>query len=74
MFLIGSIYRLVADYFRARQTDAVALAVYAVAAWPLINSQESVIAGGVLGLIKFMVVLALTLLVMARVQYMWSRR
>jgi uncharacterized membrane protein len=73
MFIIGSVYRLMANYFLGRRTDAVALAVYAVAAWPLVNSQESVIAGGVLGLMKFMVVLAITLLVISRVQHMWSR-
>lgn len=73
MFAIGAVYRMISQYFIGRCDSPIALAVYAVAAWPLINSQESVIAGGVLGMIKFMAVLAITLLAVVRLQRFLAR-
>jgi hypothetical protein len=61
MFLIGAAYRVLDGYLIARRDDIVALAIYAVIAWPLINGQESIVADGLVGVIKVMAVLALAL-------------
>jgi hypothetical protein len=61
MVAIGGIYRLMADYLHRRWSDPVALAVFSVVAWDLINLQESIVAVGVFGLLKLMVFLLLAM-------------
>jgi hypothetical protein len=68
MVAIGGIYRLMADYFHGRRSDPVALAVFSVVAWDLINLQESIVAVGVFGLLKLMVFLLLVLALATRLQ------
>jgi hypothetical protein len=73
MWVVGAVYRLVADYFGRRRSDPVALAVFSVAAWSIINLQESIIAVGLFGLIKLMVFLLLVLVAASRIQRAWRR-
>jgi hypothetical protein len=73
MLLVGAIYRLIGDYFGGRTSDPVALAVYAVSAWNVINLQEAILAVGLFGLIKLMVFLLLALAVANRVQQLRVR-
>jgi hypothetical protein len=73
MFLIGGVYRVLGDYFIARKTEIVSLAIYAASAWPLINAQEAIIAGGLIGTLKRMAVLAIVLVIGVRIQDMASR-
>lgn len=61
MCIVGGFYRLLADYFAGRRSEPLALAVYAVAAWDVINLQESIVAVGLFGLIKLMLFLLLVL-------------
>jgi hypothetical protein len=72
MVVIGGIYRLMADYFHRRRSDPVALAVFSVVAWDLINLQESIVAVGVFGLLKLMIFLLLVLAAACRFQRMVS--
>lgn len=74
MFFVGALYRLLGIYFAGRRTHAGALAVYAISAWPLINAQESILAGGLMGTIKTMAVLAFVLILFGRVQQVRLRR
>jgi hypothetical protein len=68
MMAIGAIYRLLADYLHRRRSDPVALAVFSVVAWDLINLQESIVAVGVLGLLKLLVFLLLAMALATRLQ------
>lgn len=66
MFLLGAMYRVIGAFFESRQRDAVTLAIYAALSWPLINAQEAIIAGGLVGIIKAMAVLVVVLITAAR--------
>jgi hypothetical protein len=63
MFLLGGAYRLIADYLADRRANPVALGVYAMLALPLVESQESIIAQGLFGVIKLGLVLVILLAV-----------
>jgi hypothetical protein len=56
MALVGAVYRGVGDYLAARGDDAVALAIYAGIAWPIVSSQETILASGMTGMLKTLVV------------------
>jgi hypothetical protein len=56
MALVGAVYRGVGDYLAARCDDAVALAIYAGIAWPIVSSQETILASGMTGMLKTLVV------------------
>jgi hypothetical protein len=64
MFLLGGVYRLISDYLAGRRANPLVLAVYALLAWPLVESQETIIAQGLFGAIKLGVVLVIILAVM----------
>lgn len=49
---VGAVYRVIGDYYRRRDDDPIALAIYATVAWTVINTQETVVAAGVIGLLK----------------------
>lgn len=68
MPLVGSVFRFIEQYFQARTTDAAILAVYAVAAWYLIGSQETIIALGLVSLIKLMLIVAGMLILIIAIQ------
>lgn len=57
MFVIGSIYRLLDDLLRNRWRTAGTAAVYSVILWPLIQSQGTIFAQGLMGCLKLLVVL-----------------
>ena len=73
MFIIGSVYRLLGDYLIGRKTDPLTLAVYATLAWVLVNSQEAIVAGSVLGIFKLATVLVIALLAASRLQHVWAK-
>jgi hypothetical protein len=68
MAVIGAFLRLVGDYFIGRKDDPAALAVYATAAWELVNGQESIVAVGLFGVVKLMLVLGLLLALVNKIQ------
>src|SRR5262249_43558017 len=74
MTLVGALYRLIGDYFAARQSDAAILAVYAVAAWPLVNGQETIVALGLFGVFKAMLFFALVIMLTTAIQRRWATR
>jgi hypothetical protein len=74
MFVLGAVYRVIGDYFAGRHKEAASLAVYAASAWPLINAQEAIIAGGLIGIIKGMAVFALALAACLGLQQVAERR
>jgi hypothetical protein len=61
MAVLGSVFRGINDYFAARDSDPAPLAVYSISAVPLINGLESIVAVGLLGLLKTLVVMMLLL-------------
>ena len=73
MFFLGGCYRLLAGFLVGRGTDPLALAVYASVAWSLINAQEAVVAGGLIGTIKEIGVMSVALFGVTRLQAAWSR-
>lgn len=58
MVAYGMLFRLLSELTAARKTDPLALALYSVLAWPLINGLEGIFVGAFLGLIKAGAVLA----------------
>ena len=52
MPLIGAVYRLINDVLAARATNPGTLALWAVAVWPLVHGQESIVAVGLIGVLK----------------------
>ena len=61
MALLGAVYRALNDYFAARRSDPATLALYSIAALPLINGLESIVAVGLMGLLKTLFVMMLLL-------------
>jgi hypothetical protein len=61
MPLVGGVFRFIGDYVSARTRDPAALAIYAVIAWPLISIHETIIAMGLVTVLKLMFVSALLL-------------
>lgn len=59
MPLVGLLYRVVSTALQSRRGDPGVLALYAVASWPLLESHENVIALGLVGTIKVLLVLGL---------------
>lgn len=72
MPLIGGFYRLIGDYFEARGRDVAILAVYAVTAWQFVNGQETIIAVGLVGVFKLMLVFALMISLATAIQRRWA--
>lgn len=68
MPLIGGFYRLLGDYFSERKRDGAILAVYAVTAWQLVNGQETIIALGLVAIVKIMLVFAFMIMVTTAIQ------
>jgi hypothetical protein len=56
MPLLGGAYRFLNDLLAERRTEPVVLAFYAALAWPLISSQETIMANGLTGIIKLLMV------------------
>lgn len=73
MLLVGGFYRLLGDYFIDRNHDAAILAVYAVIAWQLLNGQENIMALGIVGNIKLMLILAVMIVLTTAIQRRWGR-
>jgi hypothetical protein len=59
MPLIGAVYWWLADVLRNRSDQPVVLAIYAVAAWPIVQSQGTITAQGLMGVLKLVAVLSL---------------
>lgn len=59
MMLIGAAYRFFGEYVRDRRDSPGPLAVYALMAWPLISAHEAILAVGVVGATKLIIVFAL---------------
>jgi hypothetical protein len=68
MPLVGAVYRVIGDYFGARRSDSAILAVYAVAAWQLVNGQETIVALGLFGVFKAMLFFAVLILLTTAIQ------
>jgi hypothetical protein len=58
---LGAVFRALNDYFAARDSEPAALAVYSITALPLINCLESIVAVGLVGLLKSVFVMLLLL-------------
>jgi hypothetical protein len=55
MIAVGAVYRAIGDYLAARGDDPAALAIYAGLAWPILSSQETILASGLTGVLKILV-------------------
>jgi hypothetical protein len=66
MPIIGAIYRLINDYFRSRRDNPYALAIYALAAWPFVSGLETIIAIGLIGVVKTLVFLGVLMFVLGK--------
>jgi hypothetical protein len=66
MPILGSFYRVLNDYFGARRDDPLAVAVYAVSAGSLVIGAETIVALGLTGVVKQMIVLTALAAVVAR--------
>ncbi len=73
LFVLGGMYRIISAVLAGRAKEPLVLALYASVAWTLINAQEAIVAGGVLGTIKEIGVLGVALAGAARLQALWSR-
>jgi hypothetical protein len=67
MPFVGGAYRLLGDYCGERRRDAASLAFYAVLAWPIASSQETILSNGLTGIFKALIALALIVAVVAKV-------
>jgi hypothetical protein len=73
MPLVGIAYRLISDVLGGRRRSPVALALYSVTAWSLINEHGVVIGLGLVGTIKTLLVLGILLVVPVRLACLRSR-
>lgn len=64
MLVIGAIYRLVSDVTAGRRDNPLTLAIYAVSLLPLVTSLGVIVALGLVGTIKLMLVLGVALLIL----------
>jgi hypothetical protein len=71
MPLVGGAYRVIGDCLSGRRGNALVLAVYGTFAWDLVSGQEVIIALGVAGTVKAIVVL---LLFVGGLAFLFSRR
>jgi hypothetical protein len=55
MVAVGGVYRAIGDYLDARGDEPAALAIYAALAWPILSSQETILASGLTGVVKILV-------------------
>jgi hypothetical protein len=74
MAALGAVFRAFNDYLAARDSDPAALGVYSIAALPLINGLESIVAVGVAGLFKSVFVMLVLLWAAIAVAERLSRR
>jgi hypothetical protein len=74
MTVLGAVCRGLNDYFADRHFEPVALALYSVAALPLINGLESIVAVGLVGLLKALFVMIVLIWVAKAVAERLSRR
>ncbi len=61
LVLVGGVYRVIGDYYGRRSDDPLALAIYATVAWAIVNTQETVVAAGVVGILKQLVIFTVLL-------------
>jgi nitrate reductase NapE component len=73
MPIVGGLYRLFGDYLRRRREEPGTLAVYAVLSWPIISAHEAILAVGVVGVIKTMLIYGLVLFLVERLAQAPSR-
>jgi hypothetical protein len=59
MPLVGGVYRILADFLSGRRGNFLILALYGTLAWELLSGQEVIIAHGLAGVIKAVVVVLL---------------
>jgi len=57
MSVVGAVYRLLSDILGGRRDSPVALAIYGTVAWDLVAGQEVILALGLIGTVKTMLVL-----------------
>lgn len=67
MPLVGALYRLINDYLRPRAGSPFVLALYALAAWPFISGLETIVALGLIGVIKMLIFLGGILLIVGKI-------
>jgi hypothetical protein len=73
MPLVGLAYRLISDVLGDRARNPVALALYSVAAWSVLHEHGVVVALGLVGTIKTLLVLGLFLVVSVRIAALGGR-
>jgi hypothetical protein len=61
MVAVGAVYRAIGEYLSGRAEDPVALAIYAALAWPILSSQETILASGLSGVLKILVAFTILL-------------
>jgi hypothetical protein len=61
MLAVGAAYRSIADYLGARGDDPGILAIYAALSWPILSSQEVILASGLAGVLKMLAAFSVTL-------------
>jgi hypothetical protein len=74
MAVLGAVFRGLNDYFADRHSEPVTLALYSVAALPLINGLEGIVAVGVIGLLKTLFVMIVLIWAANAVAERLSRR
>jgi hypothetical protein len=74
MAVLGAVFRGLNDYFADRHSEPVTLALYSVAALPLINGLESIVSVGVIGLLKTLFVMIVLIWAANTVAERLSRR
>jgi hypothetical protein len=74
MAVLGAVFRGLNDYFADRDSEPVTLALYSVAALPLINGLESIVAVGLIGLLKTLFVMMVLIWAANAVAERLSRR
>jgi hypothetical protein len=55
MPVIGGLFRVLSSYLRERGTDPLAMAIYASLGWAIVNGEESIVAVGLVGIFKLVV-------------------
>ena len=66
MLFVGALYRLINDYFSARRGSALVLALYAATAGALVSGEETILALGLVGVLKTAILIWLLLILLAR--------
>jgi len=66
MPIVGALYRALNDYLRPRSWSPAYLAIYSVMAWPLVIGHETILALGLAGVARSIIVYALLIILLDR--------